>query len=200
MLLQQRILSLEGAIIVKRIVLAVVLCALSLMPAMAGDGLDLFLSDLNIRARTDMNDFSATVSAQFGVPETQVRVVLGTVSEPADAFMVFQLGLMSRHPYERVLQVYQGQKRKGWGVIAQELGIKPGSPEFHALKRGDFHYGAGPSDKAERGKGKDKEKHNKQGCLCRTAGSGMRGQILRAVKPEGQEGEGLQDQSRDAAQ
>jgi hypothetical protein len=147
----------------KRIVLTAVLCALSFAPAMAEEGLDVFLSDLNIRARADMGDFSATVSAQFGVPEAQVRVVLGTVNDPADAFMVFQIGLMSRHPYERVLQVYQGRKGKGWGVIAQELGIKPGSSEFHALKRGDFHYGPEPGKGAGKGegKGKDKEKHNK---------------------------------------
>jgi hypothetical protein len=33
---------------------------------------------------------------------------------------------------------YQASKGKGWGVIAKELGIKPGSPAFHALKEGNF--------------------------------------------------------------
>lgn len=149
----------------KKILLAAVLCVAFLSPAMAGEGLDAFLGDLNIRARANIDNFSATVSAQFGVPEARVRVVLGAVRKPADAFMVFQLCLMTHQPYERVLQIYQEQKGNGWGVIAQELGIKPGSPEFHALKRGDFHFGPGPSEKADNdkahAKGKEKEKHNK---------------------------------------
>ena len=128
------------------------------VPAVAGDGLDAFLRNVNIQARADMNGFSAKVSAQFGVPEAQVRVVLGRVSEPADAFMVFQLGQMTRQPTETVMRVYQSGKGRGWGVLAKELGIKPGSAEFHALKRGDLHFGADPGDQPASGKGKGKGK------------------------------------------
>jgi len=128
------------------------------VPAVAGDGLDAFLRNVNIQARSDMNGFSAKVSAQFGVPEAQVRVVLGRVSEPADAFMVFQLGQMTRQPTETVMRVYQSGKGRGWGVMAKELGIKPGSAEFHALKRGDLHFGADRDDQPASGKGKGKSK------------------------------------------
>jgi hypothetical protein len=131
--------------------------------AAAGD-LDGFLHDLNIQARLDGDGFSARVSAQFGVPEARVKVVLATVSEPADAFMVFQVGQMTQQPPEKVIEVYRAQKGKGWGVMAKELGIKPGSPEFHALKNGDFKLGGKPgaSDKAEGGgKGKGKGKADK---------------------------------------
>lgn len=88
------------------------------------DGLDSFLSSLNVQARADMNGFSARICAQFGTPEAQVRAVLSTVSDPADAFMVFQLGRMTQTPPDRVLEVYRGGKRKGWGALAKELGIK----------------------------------------------------------------------------
>jgi hypothetical protein len=118
-------------------------------PALAG-GLDSFLQNVNVQARADMNGFSAKVSAQFGVPEAQVKVVLNKVGgSPADAFMVFQLGQMSNQQPEAVMQVYEANKGRGWGVIAQQLGIKPGSAEFHALKRGDLHYGAGAPAAAE---------------------------------------------------
>ncbi len=111
-------------------------------PALAGGGLDAFLSDLNVQARADLTGFSAKVSAQFGVPEAQVRIVLRNVAEPADAFMVFQLGQMTNQRPDVVMQVYQSHKGRGWGALAQELGIRPGSPEFFALKRGDLHFGA----------------------------------------------------------
>jgi hypothetical protein len=142
----------------KRITLAALTLLLCCTPAIAG--LDDFLSNLNIQAKADLNGFSARVSAQFGVPEVQVRTVIGTVKEPADAFMVFQLGQMTRKPPETVEKVYQAQRGKGWGVIAKELGIKPGSPEFHALKRGDFVLsgapGGGPGEGPGKGKGKGK--------------------------------------------
>ena len=144
----------------KRIALAALALFLFCTPAFAG--LDDFLTNLNIQARADMNGFAARVSTQFGVPEVQVRTVIGTVKEPADAFMVFQLGQMTRKPPETVVRVYQTRRGKGWGVIAKELGIKPGSPEFHALKRGDFVLSGAPGGGPGEGHGKGKGKGHKK--------------------------------------
>ncbi len=128
----------------RKLLTAAILSLLAAAPALAGGGgLSAFLDSVNIQARSDMNGFAARVSAQFGVPEAQVRVVMGQVSSPADAFMVFQLGQMSSRPPADVMQVYQDNQGRGWGVIAQRLGIRPGSPEFHALKRGDLRFGPG---------------------------------------------------------
>src|SRR5512137_457446 len=102
----------------KRFVSAAVAVLLFCSLAFAGGGLDGFLGNLNIQARGDMNGYAARVSAQFGVPEVQVRAVIGTVSAPADAFMVFQLGEMTHRPPESVLRVYKANRGKGWGVIA----------------------------------------------------------------------------------
>jgi hypothetical protein len=121
------------------VLLASLLCA---SPALA-NGLQDFLNHVNIQAQADLSHFSAQVSTQFGVPQAQVRVVLGQVSSPADAFMVFQLGQMSGRPPNEVMQVYQDNRGRGWGVIAQRLGIRPGSRAFHALKRGDLRFGGG---------------------------------------------------------
>ena len=44
--------------------------------------------------------------------------------------------------------------------MAQELGIKPGSKEFHALKRGDFQLKGSRESDGHPGKGKEK-KHGK---------------------------------------
>ena len=129
-------------------------------PAMAAGGLDAFLNNVNVQARADMNGFSAKVAAQFGVPEAQVRLVLGQVNAPADAFMVFQLGQMTNQHPDTVMQVYQSHKGRGWGVIAKELGIKPGSAQFHALKRGDLHFGVDQGDQPGKGGSKGRRKHN----------------------------------------
>jgi hypothetical protein len=125
------------------------------LAAFAG-GLDGFLANLNIQARADLPGFSAKISTQFGVPVQQVQTIIRSVPEPADTFMIFQLGQMSGQQPDRVLSVYGPNKKKGWGVIAKELGIKPGSAEFHALKRGDLHFTGQPGgsdDSPGKGKG-----------------------------------------------
>jgi hypothetical protein len=144
----------KGAVIMHRIVLAVLLLVAA--PGVASATLDSFLSSVNVQARADLPGFHATVSAQFGVPVPQVKAVLGVVATPADAFMVFQLGQMAHRPPETVVQTYQAHKGKGWGVIAKELGIKPGSREFHALKNGDLVYGDAATNSSGKGKGKGK--------------------------------------------
>ncbi|RQW77470.1 MAG: hypothetical protein EHM51_01710 [Geobacter sp.] len=142
-----------------------ILTALTLLvfcvQAFAGGGLDGFLNSLNIQAQADQNGFSGRLSAQFGVPQARVQVILGSVQQPADAFMCLQLGQMTQKPAGTVLKVYQSHKGKGWGVIAKELGIKPGSSEFHALKRGDFQLSG--DTPVEHGKGKGKGKGHGRG-------------------------------------
>jgi hypothetical protein len=147
----------------KKLIVATMALLCTAASVFAAGGLDTFLSNLNIQARADMNGFAASLSTQFGIPGAQVSAVIGTVKEPADAFMVYQLGQMTRQPPDTVLRVYEGNRGKGWGVIAKEMGIKPGSREFHALKRGDFALTGTPAGSGQGpGKGKGKGKgHNK---------------------------------------
>lgn len=140
----------------KRITFVALMLGLFCGQAVAGGGLDGFLSNVNVQARADLPGFSATVSAQFGVPVPQVQAILTRVDTPADAFMVFQLGQMAHKQPEVVLQTYKTHRGKGWGVIAKQLGIKPGSKEFHALKNGNLVYGAAPGEGPSKGKGKGK--------------------------------------------
>jgi hypothetical protein len=152
----------------KRLMMPVV-CTLLLCLATAAWGtLDSFMANLNIHARADLPGFKAGISAQFGVPLPQVDTVFAQVAAPADLFMIFQLGQMADKPVPMVLQTYRASKGKGWGVIAKELGIKPGSSAFHDLKNGNLRYtgqAGGPSDDEPgpgNGKGKGKGKgHNK---------------------------------------
>ena len=123
--------------------------------------LDGFLGQLNIQAQADIKAFNVKLSAQFGIPLPQVQAIVKTVDAPADAFMCLQLSQMAKKQPDTVVQVYKGNKGKGWGVIAKELGIQPGSPEFHALKRGDFAFTGEPGGGGEshgKGKGKGRSK------------------------------------------
>lgn len=125
----------------RALAMAIVLTLAAAPLARAEDPVLAFMKRVDAKAKADMDAFHRTVAQQFGVPEVQVRAVVGGVGGPGEAFMLFQLGAWSHQPIERVLTVYDSDKGKGWGAMAKELGIKPGSAEFHALKKGDLHYG-----------------------------------------------------------
>jgi len=136
--------------------------ALACAVQLQAGGLDEFLNNLNVRAQADRNGFAVQVASQFHVGDATVRMVLGDVPRPADAFMVFQMAQMTGRPHEEVLRTYKAGRGRGWGELAKELGIKPGSAEFHRLKNGDFRFGReeeGPG----RGKGKGKGKGHGKG-------------------------------------
>jgi hypothetical protein len=143
-------------------IMAAIVLGLMGVPAATGGGLEVFLNDLNVQASADIHGFAVKLGAQFGVPLPQVQAVITKVGAPGDAFMCFQLGYMSGHPYEKVVQTYRAHQGQGWGVIAKSLGIKPGSPEFHALKRGDFVFDGQPQNARNKGTGKGKGKGHKK--------------------------------------
>ncbi len=113
---------------------------LSALPLDARADLNIFLGDLNNRAAASPLDYNTRLGSQFGIPQPQVSSLMRSVASPADAFMILQLAQMLGLSHDRVLNVYNSNRGKGWGVIAKDLGIKPGSPQFHALKDGRFNF------------------------------------------------------------
>ncbi|MDO9289117.1 MAG: hypothetical protein Q7T83_10025 [Thermodesulfovibrionales bacterium] len=134
------------------------LCLLVLPVYVEGSDLDSFIKKLNAQAEADLPGFKANLSAQFGVPVPQVDVLIKSVDRPGDAYMCLRVGQIARQPTEVVVKEYRAHKGKGWGVIAKNLGIKPGSKEFHELKRGDLGPGSKSDDGKGKGKGKGKDK------------------------------------------
>jgi len=132
----------------------------TLFASVAYADLDGFLRRVNEQAKADMAKFNVKLSAQFGIPVPRIDAIVKRVAAPADAFMVLQLGLMANKQPEAVMQTYERSRGKGWGELAKELGIKPGSPEFHALKRGDLSFTGEPGGGGGQGKGKGRG-HNK---------------------------------------
>jgi len=108
-----------------------------------------WIKDFNIQVQADPSGFRTSLAARFQVGDVEIKAVLGNVDQPADAYMLFRLGEMSNQPISRVIEVYKAQKGKGWGSLAQSLGIKPGSKEFHALKQGQDLYVNKDRDKSE---------------------------------------------------
>jgi hypothetical protein len=54
--------------------------------------------------------------------------------QPAEVYLVLELGKLTGKSPASVIAIYKKNKGKGWEAVARALGIKPGSPEFKALK------------------------------------------------------------------
>ena len=134
--------------------LVLVLALVLIVPgaAMAG-GLESFLDDVEVRASADLGSFKADLSLTFGVSEGKVDGMFEVMSKPSDVYMCLRVGEVASQPIDRVVEEYKRHRGQGWGVIAKNLGIKPGSDEFHALKSGrlPLHYGGGSSQKKDKG-------------------------------------------------
>jgi len=121
---------------VASVLLALALCCSA---TTAAGGLDGFLGEINVTAHADLPGFKADLSATFGLPVPKIDDLLRSLPSPADVYMTLRVGEVSHQPLPRVVEEFQRHKGQGWGVIAKNLGIKPGSREFHALKAGKLH-------------------------------------------------------------
>jgi hypothetical protein len=143
----------------KKIFSLLFLISLSLLvfsPVLASSDLDSFVKSLNVQAQADLGAFKIRLSTQFGVLIPRVEAVMASVRTPGDAYMCFRVGQVASQPVEVVTKEYQANKGKGWGKIAKNLGIKPGSKEFHELKKANFD-GDDSGSGNEKGKGKGKK-------------------------------------------
>ena len=125
-----------------------------------------WVDSLNITAKSDSSGFRLKLATRFHIGNAEVTAVIGDVSRPSDAYMIFRLSELSHRPVAEVMTVYRANRKKGWGVMAKGLGIKPGSRAFHALKRGhDLGNGNGSERGQSSGKGKGgaKNKGNNKG-------------------------------------
>lgn len=130
-----------------------------------------WLKKLAVEAKIDETGIKTKLAARFKLGDVKVDTVLSNVNNVEDAYMVMRLGEMSGKDTDDVLEEYQANKGKGWGVLAKRLGIKQGSREFHNLKRAharhmdndennDMHE---QNESREKGQGRNKGKGQGQG-------------------------------------
>ncbi len=118
--------------------------------------LDADLNSINANAKTDLTAFKADLTASFGVSTKNVDYMLSINMEPAEIYFALEISVAVNKPIETVVDTYEANRDKGWGFIAQELGIKPGSPEFHALK-GNSKTKKEKTSKTNNGNGQSKK-------------------------------------------
>lgn len=112
---------------------------------------DASLKIINTNAGANLTAFKLEMSKTYAVPLTQIESMFSVSMSAGDVYLTLEIGRLVRRPIPELIIIYQKHKGKGWGVIAKEMGIKPGSDQFHALKNN-------AKNKSSKGKGKSKPK------------------------------------------
>jgi hypothetical protein len=89
--------------------------------------LDGILKDIDRNAKNNLVFFEKDVISKFNIAKSAI--------DKGDIFMAAQLSFLLGKPFEIVIKTYNKHKNQGWGAIAKEMGIKPGSAEFHNMKK-----------------------------------------------------------------
>lgn len=112
--------------------------------------LDSDLNTFNTRASADYGSFKADMVSSYHTSESKINYMKTSLHmAPGEIYLAFEISKLSRKPIDKVIVIYKKYKNKGWGFIAKQAGIKPGSAEFHQLKNN-----AGSKKNKTYGKGK----------------------------------------------
>ena len=111
------------------------------------------LLTIDANAKLDFGAFKVDIIGSYDISERKLNYLSVEIGMSAgDIYLTVELGKIAKKSIDEVVVIYTKNRNKGWGVIAKELGIKPGSPEFHALKGKAKDKG----NKKSKGRGKGK--------------------------------------------
>lgn len=97
--------------------------------------LDSDLIEINAGASADFGSFKADMKLSYNVSEKSLdNMQVNLKMAPGEIYLALEISKIAKTPLENVLSIYKTEKSKGWGYIARQAGIKPGSPEFHQLR------------------------------------------------------------------
>ena len=97
--------------------------------------LNSLLGKINERTKADPDVFIKQLSQTHGISQEEIRQAREKHGlSDADTFMAAALARKTNRRIGDVAAEYKQNQGKGWGVMAMNMGIKPGSPEFKELK------------------------------------------------------------------
>lgn len=95
------------------------------------------LSDINQYGNRYRDPFIDEMNRYYGAPRDLVSDLLVKRRwAPGDIYYACAIAQVTGQPCRAVVDQWDRDHGQGWGAIAQRMGIKPGSPEFHRLKKG----------------------------------------------------------------
>lgn len=97
--------------------------------------LDARLGEINTYGRGNPDYFYDDMYSNYGAPRDYVReLYVDRRWAPGDIYYACALAQLLDRPCREIVSDYDRHPGQGWGALAQRMGIKPGSAQFHALK------------------------------------------------------------------
>ncbi len=97
---------------------------------------DAWLGDMNRYGSRYRDPFVDELVRYHGAPRDLVVELLARRWAPGDIYFACALARLAGRPCRYVVDLWERDHAQGWGAMAKRLGIKPGSAQFHQLKRG----------------------------------------------------------------
>lgn len=122
----------------------------------SGDAtLDAVLTTINELFGDEPDYYVEQIVYETRAPQHYVReYIVERDYAPADVYMIGELSQLSGRSFTDVASTFDSNRGRGWGAMAKELGIKPGSAQFHQLKSGTTVFvERGKAKRAKGGKG-----------------------------------------------
>ena len=111
--------------------------AISWNPRSGDVWVDQRLGDINRYGTRYRDPFVNEMVRYYGAPRDLVTDLLVRRNwAPGDVYYACSIAHILGIPCRNVVDDWDRNHGQGWGVVAQRMGIKPGSAEFHQLKRG----------------------------------------------------------------
>ena len=98
------------------------------------DDLDNEVTALNQAATEDPTALLAKLSVEFSVDLVVLQDLYTQGYTPGQIWLALEISKASATTLQDAILVAGTTEGHGWGVLAQNLGIAPGSADFHALK------------------------------------------------------------------
>lgn len=98
---------------------------------------DTWAGDMNRYGSRYRDPFVDEMVRYYGAPRDLVtNLLVDRRWAPGDVYLACSLASIIGRPCRYVVDIWERDHGQGWGNVAQGLGIKPGSAEFHRLKKG----------------------------------------------------------------
>src|SRR5688572_28212732 len=98
---------------------------------------DTWLGDMNRYGSRYRDPFVDEMVRYHGAPRDLVTdLLVNRHWAPGDVYYACALASVLGRPCRYVVDTWERDHAQGWGNVAKNLGIKPGSAEFHRLKKG----------------------------------------------------------------
>lgn len=98
--------------------------------------MDVWLGDMNRYGNRYRDPFVDELVRYHAAPRDLVIDLLARRWAPGDIYFACALAKLAGRPCRYVVELWERDHGQGWGAMAKRLGIKPGSAQFHQLKRG----------------------------------------------------------------